>query len=190
MEQGLRFVHLLGMQTKYDLAETTARLTALVDTLVAQGAVDPAQLQARVGPLKQAEVDRLPERAHVTLSHVEDKYALEDTPQIDCAALLPLCRARCCKLHFPLSTQDLDERVVQWNYGRPYLIRQRASDGYCVHCDADSGGCGVYAQRPAVCRVFDCRNDPRIWLDFHKRIPAPMSALQPGEASEEDGGSG
>jgi hypothetical protein len=31
----------------------------------------------------------------------------------------------------------------------------------------------VYEHRPAICRTYDCRKDPRIWIDFEKRIPAP-----------------
>jgi hypothetical protein len=31
----------------------------------------------------------------------------------------------------------------------------------------------VYAQRPGACRAYDCRHDPRVWIDFEARIPAP-----------------
>ncbi len=24
------------------------------------------------------------------------------------------------------------------------------------------------------CRHFDCRTDPRVWLDFEQKLPAPM----------------
>jgi hypothetical protein len=85
---------------------------------------------------------------------------------------MPLCQARCCTLSFALSTEDLDEGVIRWDYGQPYLIRQRASDGYCVHNDPDSHGCTVHAFRPRVCRSYDCRKDTRIWADFAQRIPA------------------
>ena len=63
---------------------------------------------------------------------------------------------------------------MRWDYGRPYWNLRRP-DGYCVHNDADHG-CGVYKERPAPCRAFDCRGDERIWLDFEKRIPAPIDA--------------
>jgi Fe-S-cluster containining protein len=72
-----------------------------------------------------------------------------------------------------LSTQDLDEGVIRWDYGRPYRIRKRASDGSCVHDDPASHGCTVHAQRPRICRTYDCRDDPRIWADFDNRILAP-----------------
>lgn len=63
--------------------------------------------------------------------------------------------------------------MVRWDYGQPYLIRQRASDGYCVHNDPQSHGCTVHAHRPRVCRGYDCRQDKRIWIDYEQRIPAP-----------------
>jgi Fe-S-cluster containining protein len=104
----------------------------------------------------------------------EDKYAIEpSTPP--CAELMPICQARCCTLSFALSTADLDEGVVRWDYGQPYLIRQRASDGYCVHNAPDTHFCSVHEQRPRICRRYDCRNDSRIWSDFENRVLAPPS---------------
>lgn len=100
------------------------------------------------------------------------KYAVEGAAP-PCEELMPLCKARCCTLSFGLSTEDLDEGVIRWDYGQPYLIRQRASDGYCVHNDPDTQGCTVHAYRPRVCRAYDCREDARIWIDYEKRIPAP-----------------
>ena len=63
--------------------------------------------------------------------------------------------------------------MIRWDYGQPYLIRQRKSDGYCVHNDPTTRACTVHAQRPRTCRVYDCRSDKRIWTDFEQRIPAP-----------------
>jgi Fe-S-cluster containining protein len=172
LEHGLRFLHIMGMQTKRDLLELSSRFYALLEDLVSRRQVDVAAYDARRARLHTLEEERALTRAHVAVSPVTDKYALADLPQIDCAARMPLCKARCCTLSFPLSFQDLDERVVQWDYRMPYKIRQR-SDGYCVHCDGATGACGVYAQRPATCRSYDCRQDSRIWLDFERRIPAP-----------------
>lgn len=86
---------------------------------------------------------------------------------------MPPCGARCCTLSFALSTEDLDEGVSRWDYGQPYLIRQHATDGYCVHNDPDSHGCTVHPHRPRVCRSYDCRKDKRIWIDYEQQIPAP-----------------
>lgn len=99
---------------------------------------------------------------------VPDKYALHDLPRIDCEARLSLCQARCCTLSFALSRQDVLEGLLRWDKRLPYRIA-RADNGYCVHNQRCV--CEVYAQRPAPCRSYDCRQDPRIWIDFEQRIP-------------------
>lgn len=101
-----------------------------------------------------------------------DKYAA-DAVDIPCAELIPLCEGRCCSYTFALSTQDLDEGVIRFDYGQPYRIRQRSSDGYCVHSDPTTRECGAHAVRPGTCRTYDCRQDKRVWIDFANRIPAP-----------------
>lgn len=108
----------------------------------------------------------------VSIDTGESKYDAE-SKDVPCMELMPICKARCCRLTFALSTEDLDEGVVRWDYGQPYLIRQRASDGYCVHNSPETGGCTVHQYRPRVCRVYDCRKDDRVWLDYENRIPAP-----------------
>ena len=92
--------------------------------------------------------------------------------QPPCEELIPICKGRCCQLRFALSTQDLDEGVVRWDYGRPYMIRQRASDRYCVHSDPATKFCTVREVRPGICRTYHCKDDTRIWKDYENRIPA------------------
>lgn len=186
LQGGLVFAHTLGMQTKFTTFDARVRLQATIEALVAQGALDLAQLEARQKQIRERERPRLDKQAMVRLGEDVDKYTLTDLPQIDCASRIPLCKARCCTLTFNLSPQDLDERVVAWEYGRPYAIRHGAN-GYCVHNDQETCGCGVYAHRPAVCRTYDCRRDKRIWLDFENRIiataasddPAPEETMAP-----------
>ena len=114
----------------------------------------------------------------IYLTEGGDKYALDRTHEpIDCDARVALCHAACCRLRVPLTHQDLDEGIVQWDRGQPYLNRQRA-DGYCVHCDPASLRCATYEQRPGLCRSYDCRGDSRIWIDFERRIPNPDLADQ------------
>jgi Fe-S-cluster containining protein len=103
------------------------------------------------------------------LAIAEDKYAIKDTPDIDCASIIPICKARCCRLTVPLSSQDLDEKLFVWNYAKPYELRRR-DDGWCVHSNAETRACTLYAHRPGICRTYDCRKDRRIWRDFERRI--------------------
>lgn len=103
-----------------------------------------------------------------------DKYAIpvESLPRIDCEDRIPLCRAACCAFRFALSSQDIDEGVMRWELGQPYVNRV-AADGRCVHQDRTTFGCGIYHHRPGVCRVYDCRKDARIWQDFDNRVINP-----------------
>ncbi len=114
----------------------------------------------------------------VRIGDYGDKYALDNTPEIDCASRWELCKGICCRLEFSLSQQDLDEGVVTWNRNRPYL-RASGEQGRCVHQDCESGACGIYLQRPAPCRTYDCRSDKRIWIDFEARQVNP-AILEPG----------
>lgn len=182
LEGGLRFVHLMGMQTKLDVFETSIRVLALLEEMIARGQVDLRSLDERRERIRQQELERARAQASVQVSPSIDKYTLTDLPQIDCDTRIPLCHGRCCKLTFPLSFQDLDEGVVKWEYRQPYAIKHR-EDGYCVH-NSEHRTCGVYQHRPAVCRTYDCRNDKRIWIDFEKRIPAPW---QPDAAAPSGG---
>ena len=48
-----------------------------------------------------------------------------------------------------------------------------------MHCDPEALTCTVHAHRPRVCRSYDCRQDPRIWIDFAARIPQPVDEPVP-----------
>lgn len=171
IERGLRFTHQVEHQTRQRLADLSASYYALLETLVARGVVPLAEHERRRQAAMETEQGRMREELAPVIHLHPDKYAITRFPNIDCEARMLLCRARCCTLVFPLSTQDLDERVLRWDYGKPYLIARRP-DGYCVHNEAGTCRCTVYEQRPAVCRTYDCRGDRRIWADFDKRIPA------------------
>jgi len=106
-----------------------------------------------------------------------DKYAAQ-TAEIDCESRLHLCRAACCKLTFPLSRQDLDEGIIQWDHDDPYMIAHDA-DGYCPHVERSACHCAVWPNRPLTCRTYDCSQDPKIWVDFENQIVNP-DILRPG----------
>ena len=186
LEAALRFVYALHMRTADSADRIEALLMAVVKALVDGGIVDAARLERSVqAPVSQPASDQ--DRAVVALGMLRDKYAEQSPPDLDCRTLLPLCKARCCRLTFPLTLQDLEEGRISWSYARPFHILHQPGGG-CVHQDGATGHCSVYEQRPAICRSYDCREDERIWIDFERRIPAPMEALTPaarGSASGE-----
>ena len=113
------------------------------------------------------------ERPKVRLRLYVDKYQMPSSP-VDCEKRIPICRARCCSFTVEMSKQDLDEGLLLWEIEQPYVLR-REPDGLCSHLDRHTRFCGVYQNRPAACRTYDCRSDTRIWLDFEKMIPAPIA---------------
>jgi Fe-S-cluster containining protein len=152
------------------LAALAARVDQLTEILTGNGTLDPGHRRL-IDKRSDRAAAALPRTVH--LRQYVDKYQVPGA-DLDCAALVHLCRARCCAFSFELTAQDVEEGVVRWELEAPYLIRHEP-DGYCSHLDrASSGGCTVYAQRPAACRTFDCRGDPRVWIDFDARIPAPL----------------
>jgi hypothetical protein len=152
-----------ALAARDDHADLAARFEWLVDTLIFRGQLPPAfrELATRVKARG--------ERSAVHLAIFRDKYAVAST-DIDCAARIPLCGARCCSFDVALSPQDLSEGNIPFDVQRPYLLPR--TNGRCA-CMADDGACSIYERRPGACRAYDCRHDHRIWLDFEARIPAP-----------------
>ncbi len=122
-------------------------------------------------------LEKLRERAQVPavqieLSDVADKYTVEGA-EVDCGARMHLCHGRCCTFKVKMSRQDLGEAQLTWNIDQPYYLSKDAN-GYCVYQTRETGFCGTYQNRPAICRTYSCAGDTRVWIDFEKRIPAPM----------------
>lgn len=179
LARALRQANEAAAQKDRELADLRARFEHLVELLTAKALLNAgnARMLERIG----AAAARA-ERPKVRLRVLVDKYAVPGG-DIDCPSLLHLCHGRCCAFTFELSTQDLDEGVVRWEVEEPYVIRHEP-DGYCSHVDRRTLGCTIYGQRPAACRGFDCRGDARVWIDFERRIPAPMPfGLLPPEAA-------
>jgi hypothetical protein len=155
--------------------QACAELHSVVELLIERGIIDRATLHARQQLASEQIKRQLFERGMAVAMQEfgTSKYEFEGGAEIDCENRIPQCRASCCKLPFALSKQDVQEGVVRWDLGRPYLIAQEA-DHYCTHLNREGHACGIYAQRPIPCRGYDCRNDKRIWLDFEKRIINPQ----------------
>jgi Fe-S-cluster containining protein len=177
MQDGIAYLHKrLGANAARTL-ESAAFTYALIELLTEQGLIAVEDLDARKHSVAERLLDRFqrndPGVAIQDSPH--DKYDAPEEAVIDCASRVSLCRAACCKMQFPLSRQDIEERIIQWDLGRPYLIA-KGDDGYCRHLDRGCLGCTEHKARPLPCRVYDCRRDPRIWLDFEARRINPKIA--------------
>jgi len=190
LERAIRHLSVTDVELRDAILQMMARVVALTDELTRRldgvepdpappgtpaspptETVEDAVATALPGVLANVRAMDLTEREQVSLDLGGDKYTTE-VSELPCAEVLHLCKAKCCTFNFALSTADLDEGVIRWDYGQPYLIRQRASDGFCVHNDPDTHFCTVHHHRPRICRSYDCRKDPRVWSDFENRIPA------------------
>ncbi len=185
LTRAVRAALLAVEETRADLLKLAAQVVALTEEVERLGgavAVDDepdvaTRLEARAEALTPLiQMSDLEAQGRLQLADFEDKYEVVNDDGPPCLELLPICEARCCSFTFALSSQDLDEGVIRWDHGQPYLIRHEA-DGLCTHNDRAGHGCTVYQHRPAICRKFDCRNDPRVWISYERRELAPRGAV-------------
>ena len=158
------------LEERPDHADVARKFEWLLDALVIRGQL-PKEYNQRAAKIRA-------DRSSVQIALVDDKYQKE-SPDIDCLSRLHLCQARCCRFEVALSAQDLRDGIP-WDIQRPYMLPRDARTKKCA-CMDTAGACTIYDKRPASCRVYDCRQDPRVWVDFEARIPAPMQAKITGE---------
>jgi Fe-S-cluster containining protein len=173
---GLGFCHSQLDTLAQQVVDAAAEVGALAGTLQARGMITEEELAAYRKQERERIVGVLSNQNFgiAIAEEFPDKYAIseEQVPHIECEERYHLCRGACCALRFPLSAQDLNEGIVRWELGNPYLIRQ-GPDQRCVHQDRATLHCSIYEHRPGICRVYDCRGDKRIWVDFERRIINP-----------------
>jgi Fe-S-cluster containining protein len=174
MAEGLMYAHSRANANTSKVLEVASFSYALIELLSERGLISIEELDERKKTVGQRLVEKFVETGMgVALTKEEqDKYSYRSEARIDCGNRLHLCRAACCRLRFALSVQDLEEGAVKWDLGHPYMIRHD-TDGYCHHLDRRSHGCGIYENRPLVCRAYDCREDKRIWADFESKVVSP-----------------
>ena len=167
-------------ETQRWVRRSVVAVDALTELLVERGLVGAEELATRQRELLTALVGS--RDAHpglgVTLDRKEnDKYAVQSATA-DCANRWHVCRAICCyALSFSISEQDVAEGLVQWDADRPYRIA-REPDGKCVHLDREKYQCTLREHRPRICRIYDCRNDRRIWKEYDGLVLADWAARE------------
>jgi Fe-S-cluster containining protein len=177
-------------QTEEVLVECLEAAGAQVEMVAADTAVaDTAAAGDRPPGEEQPPVALLPWPT-IALRVADEDEPVPASIEVNCAERMPVCQAACCKLSFALSGPEVESGAVKWDLGHPYMVRQDP-DGCCGHKDRATGRCGIYADRPSVCRRYSCAGDERIWKDFdrmelnhewieaHLAPPGPLGTIGP-----------
>lgn len=170
---GLSYTHTrINFNTTKTL-ESSSFLYALVELLNERGLLSIEELDERKKQVAERLVRKFKESGVGLMCQDPeyDKYTFKHEARVDCHSRLPICKAICCKFPFALSRQDVEEGIIRWDFGRPYLIAHDA-DGYCVHLDRKMYQCTVHENRPVPCRGFDCKDSEKwkVWVDYEKEI--------------------
>lgn len=173
LSSGLSYTHTrINFNTTKTL-ESSSFLYALVELLNEKGLLSIEELDERKKQVAERLVRKFKESGVGLMCQdpEHDKYTFKHEARVDCNSRLPICKAICCKFPFALSRQDVEEGIIRWNFGRPYLIAHNA-DGYCVHLDRKTYQCTVHRNRPVPCRGFDCKDNEKwqVWVDYEKKI--------------------
>ncbi len=183
---GLLYTHSRITDNTKKILESTSFLYGLIELLKEKGLISIEELDNRKREVAERLVKKFAESG-VGLMYQDpehDKYTFEHEARLDCQSRLPICKSICCKFPFALSRQDLEERIIRWNFSKPYLIAH-GGDGYCVHLESNSHRCTVYERRPVPCRGFDCQNNGKwkVWADYEKQIMNPQLIEQINETN-------
>ena len=163
VERGIAFTHTVLTDQAARANESEAVVNGLVDVLIHRGIVGSDELLAAIEAVRAESAEKGQLASVGAAIRIDGPPA--ETATVDCSARMHVCHAVCCRLPFALSAGEIEARHVSWDLGRPYFNR-RGPDGYCHRCDAETHACGIYDERPAVCRSYSCVDDGRIWSDF------------------------
>ncbi|HYN44643.1 MAG TPA: hypothetical protein VER35_01460 [Candidatus Limnocylindrales bacterium] len=176
LSSGLLYAHTrINANTTKNL-EAASFLYALIELLNEKGLLTIEELDERKKQVAERLVKRFVDSG-LGLMYQDpeyDKYAFDKEADVDCESRLETCKAICCKLPFALSKQDVEEGIIHWEFGRPYLIAH-GDDGYCVHIDRNTYKCTVRENRTVPCRGFNCRDNEKwkVWIDYEKGMINP-----------------
>ena len=187
LSSGLSYTHSRITHNTRTTLESSSFLYALIELLDEKGILSIEDIDERKKKVAKRLVRKF-EESRIGLLYQdpeEDKYSFEKNPDIDCQSCLQTCKAICCKIPFALSSQDVYEGLVRWEFGRPYLIGHD-DEGYCVHLNKENYKCTAYDHRPVPCRGFSCRENEKwpVWKDFDKGLINPEFEKQVKESNE------
>lgn len=176
LSRGLLYTHNRINANTTKTLEAASFLYGLIELLDEKGILTIEELDERKKQVAERLVRKFTESGMGLMyqNPEYEKYTFEHGANEDCPSRLSVCKAVCCKFPFALSRQDVEEGIIHWEFGRPYLIAHGA-DGYCVHLDRESYKCTVYEHRTVPCRGFSCQDNDRwkVWADYEKKIIDP-----------------
>ena len=170
---GLLYSHTRINLNTSKTVEVSSFLYALIELLNEKGLLNIEELDKRKKEVAKRLVKKFTESG-IGLKYQDpeyDKYTFEYESEVDCLDRLPICKAICCKFPFALSRQDVEEGIICWDFGQPYMIAH-GEDGYCVHLNRETYQCAVRENRPVPCRGFNCINNKKwkVWVDFKNKV--------------------
>lgn len=109
------------------------------------------------------------------MSTPRQRYAQSVDPSVTCAT----CEAVCCRLTVVLMPQDRVPAHFVDRDDHGLEIMAKNAQGWCAALDMRTFRCGIYADRPSICRKFamggpSCRDERSKW--FGDNVPAPVAA--------------
>ena len=169
MERGSLFTHTALSESAARLDEVESVMYGLVDLLIAKGATTEDEVLVASTKVRREAQERGDAVSPGVALRVDAPNADGDVVPVNCEERLHICNAACCRLAFALSSAEVEAGTIKWDLGRPYYIRQEAN-GCCTHLDPERKCCGIYTDRPTVCRRYSCAKDTRIWKDFDRMV--------------------
>jgi Fe-S-cluster containining protein len=166
VERAGLFTHTTLTRLSARINESESFLYAIIDLMAQKGLVTPEEITEAVQQVRQELVEKQ-EAAHPGLALRVDGESDDEYTPVNCEERWHVCKAICCKLDFALNAEEVESGKIKWDMGRPYYIRHEQSC-FCTHLNLKTKQCGVYNNRPAVCKKYSCAKDTRIWKDFDK----------------------
>ena len=166
VERASLFTHTALSENAEATREVASMTFALVDLLTDKGLISEMEVLGSARAVRDEMAARGEDSAPGVAFRVDPRVDPDDEEVfVNCEERIPVCKAICCKLWFPLTVEEVEAGDVKWDLGMPYHIRQEET-GFCTHLRDEPRGCGVYTDRPAICRRYTCADDERIWKDF------------------------
>jgi uncharacterized protein len=78
----------------------------------------------------------------------------DDDQLVDPTVSCERCDAVCCRLTVMVFPEDIVPRHLVERNAAGVDVMARGEDGWCVALDANRMNCGIYEQRPEICRRF------------------------------------